>query len=173
MPRPHQSPPRRAVAPGRTGPAETVPEAQDPSARARRRPPWSSSPGASSSPGRVAFVPRAGALVPANFAVAISSALFSLTRRGTEGLSSVVRQPVCVVFDQPAVRFVLDALDLPQRELDGTSRLLAHADQPVALLDLVLVEIIQAGDGQPDELARVRTGHPPVLCPERQGQVSQ
>src|SRR5208337_2549182 len=77
MPRPHQSPPRRAVAPGRTGPAETVPEAQDPSARARRRPPWSSSPGASSSPRRVAFVPRAGALVPASVAVAISLALFS------------------------------------------------------------------------------------------------
>src|SRR5208283_869543 len=93
MPRPHQSPLRRAVAPGRTGPAETVPEAQDPSAPARRRPPWSSSPGASSSPRRGAFVPRAGALVPANFAVAISSALFSLTRRGTEGLSFVVQQP--------------------------------------------------------------------------------
>src|SRR5271157_5072784 len=127
MPRPHQSPPRRAVAQDNTCPAETVPEAQDPSAPARRRPPWSASPGASSSPRRGAFVPWAGALVPANPTVAISSALFSLTRRGTEALSSVVRQPVGVVLDQPAVRLVLD---VHQRELDGTSRLLAHADQP-------------------------------------------
>src|SRR5208282_1717053 len=173
MPRPHQNPPRRAVAPGRIGPAETVPEAQDPSAPARRRPPWSASPGASSSPRRGAFVPRAGALVPANFAVAISSALFSLTRRGTEALSSVVRQPVGVVLDQPAIRLVLDALDVHQRELDGTSRLLAHADQPVALFDIVVIEIVKAGDGQTNELVRVSANLLPGFRSKREGQVSQ
>src|SRR5271157_180214 len=173
MPRPHQSPPRRAVAPGRTGPAETVLEAQDPSAPARRRPPWSSSPGASSSPRRGAFVPWAGALVPANPVVAISSALFSLTRRGTEALSSVVRQPVGVVLDQPAIRLVLDALDVHQRELDGTSRLLAHADQPVALFDIVVIEIVKAGDGQTNELVRVSANLLPGFRSKREGELGQ